>query len=201
MGGTKGKEGVKKETVDMDFGELMNEEIAETPEDKAVDVDFGELGDKGIYDKPKPLPPQETVEDDAQLAGFHYTEAQQDYEQEEFRKKAAPVIQDAVKVQKESFHEIVNAEVDERIGEVSGHIKKHRKKKKKAKLIKWLIILGVCIFLCQSRYVRQRTAILYQDTKELVTGLINGEDVSSNRLALDLLDTFHIKHSQEKEKE
>lgn len=94
---------------------------------------------------------------------------------------------------------LVEEKVDEVVYDaVAKPIEKQNKKRRRRKrgsqlwgIIKIAIILLVCVFLYTNDSTRTRIGLVATDVKEIVVDIINGEEVSTNKLVRDLGVKLH----------
>lgn len=90
--------------------------------------------------------------------------------------------------------ETVVSKVDEVVFDtVAKPLEKQNKKRKRRKrlnqmwgILRFAVIAMICIFLYCNESTRVRIGLVATDIKEIAIGIINGEDVSSNKLVYDL---------------
>ena len=59
-------------------------------------------------------------------------------------------------------------------------------------VIKWIVIVGIISFIYGTPQLRTKFAILFRDLGDLVVGLVNNEEVSSNKLVEDALSDLGV---------
>ena len=138
------------------------------------------------------------IEDD-NLGELSLEEASNEYEKHQTAEKIAPVVKEvtkqavseAVKYQQDKFKVEVNELLQEDVGyRLDKYEKRRRRRDVKDKLgvvAKWIIVVGIIAFIYGTPQLRTKFAILFRDFGDLVEGLINNEEVSSNKLVEDAL--------------
>ena len=59
-------------------------------------------------------------------------------------------------------------------------------------VIKWIVIVGIISFIYGTPQLRTKFAILFRDLGDLITGLVNNDEVSSNQLVEDALSNLGV---------
>ena len=138
------------------------------------------------------------IEDD-NLGELSLEEASNEYEKHQTAEKIAPVVKEvtkqavseAVKYQQDKFKVEVNELLQEDVGyRLDKYEKRRRRRDVKDKLgvvAKWIIVVGIIAFIYGTPQLRTKFSILFRDFGDLVEGLINNEEVSSNKLVEDAL--------------
>lgn len=94
---------------------------------------------------------------------------------------------------------LIENKVDEVVYDtVAEPIKKQNKRRKRRKrnqklwgIIKFAALVLTCIFLYTNDATRTRIGLVASDIRDIVVGIVNGEDVSSNKLVRDLGIKLH----------
>lgn len=94
---------------------------------------------------------------------------------------------------------MIENKVDEVVYDtVAEPIKKQNKRRRRKKttrfiwgIIKFAALIGICIFLYTNDATRERIGLVASDVRDIVVGIANGEDVSSNKLVSDLGIKLH----------
>lgn len=123
-----------------------------------------------------------------------------EYEQRQTEKKVAPVVKEAVSEAVKYQNDKLKAEVNEVLqSEVGYHLSKYEKRRRrrdvKDKLgivIKWVVVIGIIAFIYGTPQLRIKFAILFRDFGDLIEGMLNNEEVSSNQLVEDALSNLGV---------
>ena len=94
---------------------------------------------------------------------------------------------------------LVESRVDEVVYDtVAEPIKKQNKRRRRRRrsqrlwgILKFAALLLTCIFLYTNDTTRERIGLVASDIRDIVVGIVNGEDVSSNKLVRDLGIKLH----------
>ena len=101
-------------------------------------------------------------------------------------------INSAVQTQQAHIEKEINTVITEEVDVRLNTYKKKRKRRRRREFIgnavRWLCIIGLGIAIFSHDPTREQLIIIGTDIKELVVGLVNDEEVSSNKLALDILE-------------
>lgn len=123
-----------------------------------------------------------------------------EYEKRQTEKKIVPVVKEAVGEAVKYQNDKLKAEVNEVLqGEVGYRLDKYEKRRRrrdvKEKLgvvLKWVVVVGIIAFIYGTPQLRLKFSILFRDFGELVEGLMNNEEVSSNKLVEDALSDLGV---------
>lgn len=123
-----------------------------------------------------------------------------EYEKRQTEKKIVPVVKEAVGEAVKYQNDKLKAEVNEVLqGEVGYRLDKYEKRRRrrdvKEKLgvvLKWVVVVGIIAFIYGTPQLREKFSILFRDFGELVEGLMNNEEVSSNQLVEDALSDLGV---------
>ena len=123
-----------------------------------------------------------------------------EYEQRQTEKKVAPVVKEAVseavKYQNDKLKAEVNEVLQSEVGyRLSKYEKRRRRRGVKDKLgvvLKWLVVVGIIAFIYGTPQLRMKFSILFRDFGDLIEGLVNNEEVSSNKLVEDALSDLGV---------
>lgn len=119
-----------------------------------------------------------------------------EYEQHQTEKKVAPVVKEAMKYQEDKL----KAEVNEVLqGEVGYRLDKYEKRRRRRDIkdrlgivIKWVVVIGIIAFIYGTPQLREKFSILFRDFGDLIEGMLNNEEVSSNQLVEDALSNLGV---------
>lgn len=123
-----------------------------------------------------------------------------EYQKHQTEEKIAPVVKEAVgeavKYQNDKLKAEVNEVLQEEVGyRLSRYEKRRRRHDVKDKIgvtLKWVVIIGVIAFIYGTPQLRTKFSILFRDFGDLVVGLMNNEEVSSNKLIEDTLSGLGV---------
>lgn len=123
-----------------------------------------------------------------------------EYEQRQTEKKIVPVVKEAIKYHEDKLKAEVNEVLQDEVGyRLSRYEKRRRRRDVKDKIgvvIKWIVIVGVIAFIYGTPQLRTKFSILFRDFGDLVIGLVNNEDVSSNQLVEDALSGLGVEWNE-----
>lgn len=123
-----------------------------------------------------------------------------EYEQHQTEKKVAPVVKEAVSEAVKYQNDKLKAEVNEVLqGEVGYRLDKYEKRRRRRDIkdklgvaLKWIVVIGVIAFIYGTPQLRTKFSILFRDFGDLIEGLVNNEEVSSNKLVEDALSDLGV---------
>lgn len=123
-----------------------------------------------------------------------------EYEKRQTEKKIVPVVKEAVGEAVKYQNDKLKAEVNEVLqGEVGYRLDKYEKRRRrrdvKEKLgvvLKWVVVVGIIAFIYGTPQLRLKFSILFRDFGDLIEGLMNNEEVSSNQLVDDALSNLGV---------
>ena len=133
------------------------------------------------------------------LGGVSLVNDENEYEKRQTEKKIAPIVKEvtnqavseAVKYQQDKLkvevNEVLQSEVGYRLDKYEKRRLRRDVKDKLGVVFKWIIVIGIVAFIYGTPQLRTKFSILFRDFGDLVEGLINNEDVSSNKLVEDAL--------------
>ncbi|MDE7476671.1 MAG: hypothetical protein K2M91_01750 [Lachnospiraceae bacterium] len=161
-------------------------------------IEVEETFDGMFFEEPVATEVASLIEDD-NLGELSLEEANNDYEKHQTAEKIAPVVKEvtkqavseAVKYQQDKLKVEVSELLQEDVGyRLDKYEKRRRRRDIKDKLgvaVKWIVVIGIIAFIYGTPQLRLKFAILFRDFGELVEGLLNNEEVSSNKLVEDAL--------------
>lgn len=119
-----------------------------------------------------------------------------EYEQRQTEKKIAPVVKEAIKYHEDKLKAEVNEVLQEEVGyRLNRYEKRRRRRDIKDKLgvaLKWVVVLGIIAFIYSTPQLRLKFSVLFRDLGDLITGLVNNDEVSSNKLIDDALSDLGV---------
>lgn len=119
-----------------------------------------------------------------------------EYEQRQTEKKIAPVVKEAIKYHEDKLKAEVNEVLQEEVGyRLNRYEKRRRRRDIKDKLgvaLKWVVVLGIIAFIYSTPQLRLKFSVLFRDLGDLITGLVNNDEVSSNQLVEDALSNLGV---------
>ncbi|MBD5470127.1 MAG: hypothetical protein HDR19_03145 [Lachnospiraceae bacterium] len=133
------------------------------------------------------------------LGGVSLVNDENEYEKRQTEKKIAPIVKEvtnqavseAVKYQQDKLkvevNEVLQSEVGYRLDKYEKRRRRRDVKDKLGVVIKWGVVIGIVAFIYGTPQLRTKFSILFRDFGDLVEGLINNEEVSSNKLVEDAL--------------
>ncbi len=156
--------------TDFDFTASEQNEMAKQPEVQAVDTDFSNICSNEV-----------------------------DYEaerREEIHNAVKPLIEEntkrVIQEQHDKFklevHEVLNDEVFHRLGKYEKRRRRRAIKEGLGVALKWLFIGAIIFIFVANDQLREEAITIANDVKEIVVGLLNDEEVSSNKLVNDVLN-------------
>lgn len=120
---------------------------------------------------------------DENFSNIDIAVSEQRYKVTELQQEAVPLIKDAVEIE-------VKKAVKKDIGHRLDKYEKRRNRRFMANIIGTCIKWGIAVLIALAIYgnvqLRTRIILVAQDVKEMVTCLLNNEEVSSNKLVEDL---------------
>lgn len=120
---------------------------------------------------------------DENFSNIDIAVSEQRYKVTELQQEAVPLIKDAVEIE-------VKKAVKKDIGHRLDKYEKRRNRRFMANIIGTCIKWGIAVLIALAIYgnvqLRTRVILVAQDVKEMVTCLLNNEEVSSNKLVEDL---------------
>lgn len=191
-----------KEISSTERGTTDKENIFGDLEIREVDVAFEGVGDFYRYTEEK----IKTVEDsyliETTVNDMKVADNASEYEAKEFAEAVAPIIEEVTdKAIDESLkfhnektrmdvHEALNEEVAYRLGKYERKRKARKAKDIVSTVIKYILILLAIIIIWSNEPIRLKIIETATNLFDIVQGLINGEEVNSNKFFQDL---FNIK--------
>lgn len=119
-----------------------------------------------------------------------------EYEQRQTEKKIAPVVKEAIKYHEDKLKAEVNEVLQEEVGyRLTRYEKRRRRRDIKDKLgvaLKWVVVVGIIAFIYSTPQLRLKFSVLFRDLGDLITGLVNNDEVSSNQLVEDALSNLGV---------
>lgn len=123
-----------------------------------------------------------------------------EYQKHQTEEKIAPVVKEAVgeavKYQNDKLKAEVNEVLQDEIGYRLTRYEKRRKrrdvKERIGVALKWVVVVGIIAFIYSTPQLRLKFSVLFRDLGDLITGLVNNEDVSSNQLVEDALSNLGV---------
>lgn len=119
-----------------------------------------------------------------------------EYEQRQTEKKIVPVVKEAIKYHEDKLKAEVNEVLQEEVGyRLNRYEKRRRRRDIKDKLgvaLKWVVVLGIIAFIYSTPQLRLKFSVLFRDLGDLITGLVNNDEVSSNQLVEDALSNLGV---------
>lgn len=172
------------------------------PTDEVIEVSDDESF-VGILEEPEPIwkdMPQEinTPIVDENLSGIALPNELDDYDAKVLSEKIQPVLKEttekavksAIKAQNDKLKlevaEVLDDEVSYRLSKYEKRRRRRDFKEKVGGIVKAIAIILVVLFILGNKQLRLRFALVFQDLGDMFTGLINNEEVSSNKLVYDL---------------
>lgn len=155
-------------------------------------VEVNESFDSVIPEQQEPAEAVAVVDEELDCVGHEESE----YQQLQTEKKVAPVVKEAMKYQEDKL----KAEVNEVLqGEVGYRLDKYEKRRRRRDIkdklgvaLKWIVVIGVIAFIYGTPQLRTKFSILFRDFGDLIEGLVNNEEVSSNKLVEDVLSDLGV---------
>lgn len=127
---------------------------------------------------------------DEDFAGFDISSDEQSYKEEELQTKIQPVIKEVVETQSDKLKQEVNDALQDEVGKRLNRYDKRRRRRDlkdfMGLIIRGVVVVLIIVFLMSNNTIRTRFAICFRDLGNIVQGVINGEEVSSNQLVEDL---------------
>lgn len=142
------------------------------------------------------------VEEDLGAVSLAHDEFE--YEKRQTEQKIAPVVKEvtkqavseAVKYQQDKLkvevNEVLQSEVGYRLNRYEKRRRRRDIKDKIGVVLKWVVVIGIIAFIYGTPQLRTKFSILFRDFGDLVEGLINNEEVSSNQLVEDALTNLGV---------
>lgn len=119
-----------------------------------------------------------------------------EYEQRQTEKKIVPVVKEAIKYHEDKLKAEVNEVLQEEVGyRLTRYEKRRRRRDIKDKLgvaLKWVVVVGIIAFIYSTPQLRLKFSVLFRDLGDLITGLVNNDEVSSNQLVEDALSNLGV---------
>lgn len=197
--------GVGTQEINIDFSKGLVEDIETDPKpiktttDNEITIDFSE----GFLEEPK-ITNNSTeliaiINEDLGNTGLVHDE---EYEIAELERKAQPLIREATKHAVSEAIKFENAKMNVEVRdvlqeEVSYRLDKYEKRRSRRKfkntiksLVSWGILILLVVAVYQNVELRNAVIVVALDIKDMVVGLVQGDDISSNKLLEDLLKLF-----------
>lgn len=119
-----------------------------------------------------------------------------EYEQRQTEKKIVPVVKEAIKYHEDKLKAEVNEVLQDEVGyRLSRYEKRRRRRDVKDKIgvaLKWVVVIGIISFIYSTPQLQLKFSVLFRDLGDLVIGLVNNKDVSSNQLIEDALSGLGV---------
>lgn len=159
-------------------------------------VEVNESFDSVIPEQQEPAEAVAVVDEELDCVGHEESE----YQQLQTEKKVAPVVREAVSEAVKYQNDKLKAEVNEVLqSEVGYRLDKYEKRRRRRDVkdrlgiaLKWIVIVGIIAFIYGTPSLRTKFSILFRDFGDLIEGLVNNEEVSSNQLVEDALSDLGV---------
>lgn len=159
-------------------------------------IEVEESFDGVISDEQEPVEAVAVVDEELDCVGHEESE----YQQLQTEKKVAPVVKEAVSEVVKYQNDKLKAEVNEVLqGEVGYRLDKYEKRRRRRDVkerigvvLKWIVVVGIIAFIYGTPQLRLKFSILFRDFGDLIEGLVNNEEVSSNQLVEDALSNLGV---------
>ena len=178
--------------------ELWNgkEAPAEVDEDLSH-IDIAKEPDKDVWNEEKKhtqLVP--VIQEDLSTVDVH--DAEEAYQSNEFSRKVQPVLKEttekavasAVKYQNDKLKLEVAEVLSDEVGYRLSRYEKRRRRRdfceRVSGIAKFIVTVVVILFILGNAQLRLRFALLFENLGDIFVGLVNGEEVESNKLVHDL---------------
>lgn len=197
--------GAALEEINIDFSEGLMEDIETDPKpirtttDNEITIDFSE----GFIEEPEVTSSStELVAIINEDLGCTALVNDDEYEIADFEKKAQPLIREATKHAVSEAIKFENAKMNVEVRdvlqeEVSYRLDKYEKRRNRRKfrntvksLVWWGIVILLVVAVYQNIELRNAVIVIASDIKDIIVGLLQGNDISSNKLLEDLLKLF-----------
>ncbi len=162
-----------------------------------VDMTFEE-GIQETVELFEPVQTELVTVSDEDFTGVSVADAEEAYQQNEFNSKVAPIVQEttqravkeAVKYQQDKLKlevaEVLESEVGYRLSKYEKRRRRREFKERISSICKGVVILIVVLVIMGNSQLRLRFALLVKNLGDLFIGLIQNEEVESNKLVEDL---------------
>ena len=143
-----------------------------------------------------------TVEDNVNFGTVVWDE--ESYQKNEFESQLQPIVQattqkavtEAVKYQQDKLklevHEVLQDEVGYRLSKYEKRRRRRRCKENLITVVKLLVLLGIIGVILSNSSIRSRVQIVTRNAWNYVESLVAGEDVSSNNIVDDVLQSLGV---------
>lgn len=185
-------------TVDETIG-AITEEVKDDPFETAESSGVTDEIFEGIKEEPEEAKPTDLLriaEED--MGTLDVASAEKEYKAAEIHKEAEPLIQTTVNTEVKKAvklnNERIKLEVNEVLADEVGYrLDKYEKRRKFRQrkdfvigVLKAVAVLIVVLFIFGNAQLRLRFQIIFKDIGDLVHGLVNNEEVTSNQLVEDM---------------
>lgn len=184
--------------VDETIG-AITEEVKEELFKETEPTDVAEEIFEGIKEEPEEAKPTDILRiSEEDMGAFDVASAEGEYKAAELNKEAAPIIQTtvntevkkAVKLNNERLKLEVNEVLADEVGYRLDKYEKRRKFRQRKDFVtgvlKAVAVLIAVLFIFGNAQLRLRFQIIFKDIGDLVHGLVNNEEVTSNQLIEDM---------------
>lgn len=159
-------------------------------------MEIEESFEGAFSEESKPVEAVAVVKEDFDGLGQETAE----YEQRQTEKKVVPIVKaeigKAVKFQndklKAEVEEVLQSEVGYRLNRYEKRRRRRDIKDRLGFVLKWVIVIGIIAFIYSTPQLRLKFAILFRDFGDLITGMLNNQEVSSNQLVEDALSDLGV---------
>lgn len=166
---------------------------AEESKQTVVSMDFNFTSPEQIEEE-KPVS-QEVTNNDFSFVTNESTDYEAD-RQAEIQEAVKPMLEENTKKVLQEQHDKFKLEVHEVLAdEVSHRLGKYEKRRRHRAIregigvaLKWLFVAAIIFVFVANDQLREEVVTIAGDVKEIVVGLLNDEEVSSNKLVSDILD-------------
>lgn len=178
--------------------EIWSEKETPTEVDEDLsNIDVSKEPDKDVWNEEKKHTQLVTVIQE-DLSNIDVHDAEEAYQSNEFNNRVQPVLKEttekavaqAVRYQNDKLKlevaEVLSDEVSYRLSRYEKRRRRRDFREKASGVAKFIITVIVILFILGNQQLRLRFAIVFQDLGDLIVGLINGEEVSSNKLVHDI---------------
>ena len=167
-------------------------------DNEKVSVEVEEVFDGMSFEEPVATEAALVIKDE-NLGELSLGDANSEYEKHQTEKQIAPVVKEvtkqavgeAVRYQQDKLkvemNEVLQSEVGYRLDKYEKRRRRRDAKDKLGVVMKWVVVVGIIAFIYGTPQLRTKFAILFRDFGDLVEGLVNNEEVSSNKLVEDAL--------------
>lgn len=161
-------------------------------------VEVNESFDRVLMEEQKPAEAVAVANED--FGELFLANEENEYQKHQTEEKIAPVVKEAVgeavKYQNDKLKAEVNEVLQDEIGfRLNRYEKRRRRRDVKERIgvaLKWVIVIGIISFIYSTPQLRLKFSVLFRDLGDLITGLVNNEEVSSNKLIDDALSGLGV---------